>query len=145
MAYLCCSCENELRFCSGMSIGDTWLDIIDTWHSKCDTKITFTPTTPVLSTYSHIDFQICNSVWDGCVTESAERVKCQSYTADEGELRSCLCKTKVLAAAFTCSYVGNVSCLMNPGTLSAVRGYSYCANFLSAVQPFVNVCLKGAG
>jgi len=124
-----------------MSTPETWQELMDVWHSKCDTKITFAPTTPVLSTYSPIDLQMCNSVWDGCVTESAERVRCRTYTANEDGLSSCLCKTKVLAAAFTCSYVGNVSCLMKPGTLSEVRGYSYCPNFLSVIQPLVNVCL----
>ena len=139
LANKCYSCENERRFCLGMNNFGFGMDLLDIWHEKCDAKITFEPTTPILTSYSQIDLNICSSVWDGCVTESAGRAKCRSYTTDKSALLSCMCRTQILAAAYTCSYIGNVSCLEIPGALSDVRGYSYCTDFSSIVRPSVNV------
>lgn len=114
-------------------------DIVDSWHSKCDSDIMFRPTTPVLSTYSSIDLNACKSAWDGCISQSAEASKCSGYTTKESELQSCLCQPPMLSAAFTCSYYANVSCKLAPGTLLEVRGYAYCSNFMAVVGPLVNV------
>ena len=139
IANICCSCQSEMRFCLGMNNQDIWLDFLDEWHTKCDSEITYTLTTPILSSYTPIDINACNSAWNGCMTESSERAKCQNSTIHDEELQSCFCRTQVLAAAFTCSYFGNVSCHLRPGATSAIRGHSYCPEFPSVVQSLLSV------
>lgn len=126
-------CENESRFCGGMNSGPYLFDLADSWHSACNSRITFTPTTPALSTYSSIDIDACSSAWDGCISQSAEASKCLGYTTKESELQSCMCQPQMLSAAFTCNYYANVSCELTPGTLSEVLGYSYCSNFMGSI------------
>ncbi|KAH8695821.1 hypothetical protein GQ44DRAFT_765065 [Phaeosphaeriaceae sp. PMI808] len=139
------SCENETLFCGGMNSNFDISDIADSWHSVCDSRITFTPTTPALSTYSSIDINACKSAWDGCMSQSAEVSKCRGYTTKEREFQSCLCQPQMLSAAFTCSYYANVSCEFAPGTLSKVNGYAYCSNFMAVVGPLVNATPTESG
>ncbi|KAF2473724.1 uncharacterized protein BDR25DRAFT_352228 [Lindgomyces ingoldianus] len=132
-------CENESNFCNGMNNGDTWNDLADSWHSACDSRITFSPTTPALSTYSSIDILACSTAWDGCISQSAEVVKCRTFSTQESQLTSCMCRPAVLSAAFTCSYYANVSCQLVPATLSNVAGYEYCSGFMDVVGVLANV------
>jgi hypothetical protein len=120
---------------------DVWIDLADSWHTACDPKISFTPTTPIRSSMSFtFDPNACTTAWEGCVSQSAEYEKCQSkHSMITSDLTSCLCQSPFLQAAFTCTYLGNVSCGLVPGTLSRVRGYSDCPNFMSIVGPLANV------
>lgn len=49
------------------------------------------------------------------------------------QLSSCYCQPEFLALAYSCEYIGNVSCLQTEATLSSVWGYSYCKNFQSVI------------
>ncbi|PVH93135.1 hypothetical protein DM02DRAFT_677047 [Periconia macrospinosa] len=136
-------CQNESNFCSGMNNGYLWANTVKYWHEKCDTKISFSPTTPVLSTYSSIDINACSTAWEGCVIQSAEISRCRTLSAQSSQLTSCMCRPALLSAAFTCSYYANVSCTMVPGTLSEVQGYEYCTGFMGVVGPLANLSCRG--
>jgi hypothetical protein len=127
-------CENEDRLCFfNQDLDSSAQEFLANWHSDCDAFITFSPTTPVLSTLSvtaNPDF--CTSLFSSCASASYEIEECSSSFPSPSAIISqisCVCNTKILSLAYQCEYVNNASCQLTSATLSNVFGYSFCSNF----------------
>jgi len=123
-------CQSEERLCAGLpeadSIGESAVSV---WHSHCDTAISFTPTTPPISSITVPYDTRCNSpLFDACATGIQMISSCgDSYT---GAVRtSCFCQEPLLSAAFTCDYIANSTCYHLPITSSNIWGSGFCSNF----------------
>jgi hypothetical protein len=129
------SCGSEQRLCYGNDMFDGQMNqLADNWNSACDKVITFTPTTPVASTLSvSYDQQYCTTAASACQEQDNNLQSCSiSYLGkDVAKFSSCFCDPPVLSAAFTCGFLGNVSCNAVPATLSNFVQYTACDNFAS--------------
>lgn len=106
------------------------------WNSACDDQVTFAPTTPPLSTLATTyDEQFCTSAAQACQVGEQALSSCSiSYLGkDDKAYNSCACAPPVLSAQYTCGFLGNVSCLQVPATLTNLVQYTYCDNFLSVL------------
>lgn len=129
-------CESEQRLCFfNQNFDSSAQEVVANWHSDCDTYITFSPTTPVLSTLSRtINPDVCTSAYSSCASMSYEIEQCSSSFPSSSAIKSqisCACDTKILSLAYQCEYVGNVSCQMMSAELTNVFGYSLCSDFSS--------------
>jgi hypothetical protein len=129
------SCGSEQRLCYGNNMFDGQMNALaSNWNSACDRVITFTPTTPAASTLSaSYDQQYCTTAASACQDQDNALQSCSiSYLGkDTAKFSSCFCDPPVLSAAFTCGYLGNVSCAAAPATLSNFVQYTACDNFAS--------------
>lgn len=124
------SCESELRLCfESTDLDDNMVEGISSWHSVCDTYITYSPTTPVLSTItSTYDAAFCESAELACLSEEVALDKCTTIT-DISSFDECSCQPSILRYDYTCQYLGNSSCLGIEAAYSNLIGYSDCPNF----------------
>lgn len=109
---------------------------INQWHSVCDKKITFTPTTPPItslaSTYLGADF--CTTAFSACEQGNQLAQQCsRSYSGSVSQFSSCYCQPQLLSLQYTCLFLGNTSCEAEPATLSNMPQYKYCSNFGSVL------------
>ncbi|KIW13498.1 hypothetical protein PV08_08686 [Exophiala spinifera] len=130
-------CESEYRLCllNDYFDGDAQ-NLISLWNSACDDAITFSPTTPVLSTLtSTYDVGYCTTAQSACAVEEVALSSCSvNYLGkDDQKFSSCFCAPSFLSAQYTCGFLGNVSCQQVPATLTNLVGYSYCSNFMSVL------------
>jgi hypothetical protein len=109
-------------------------------HSICDSSITFTPTTPAVSTITAPVDSRCGDPFESACHQASDGVQnCQfsfSGTASssiEAKI-NCLCQSTLLSEAFTCEYVGNVTCSDKPVATSSLYGYGLCSNFPAFFQ-----------
>jgi hypothetical protein len=135
------SCESEQRLCFGNGNLDSQAqDEVDTWHSVCDKKISFTPTTPPVSSITApYTVQYCNTVFSSCASGAFEQSQCQTMHSSANDRISCLCQPKILSLAYTCEFLGNATCLQTSAALSNIPGYSYCPGFQAALGGLGNV------
>jgi hypothetical protein len=131
------SCESEWRLCleNDDFDGDAQEDV-SLWNSACDAQITFSPTTPVLSTVTATyDDQYCTTAAAACDRDKTALEACSiSYLGqDATKYSSCFCAPPVLSDAYTCGFLGNVSCRQVPATLTNLVEYTYCDNFMSVL------------
>jgi hypothetical protein len=130
------SCENEQRLCFGNDDNDGSLQTgIDQWHSACDTEITFSPTTPIVTsltaTYNQ-DF--CNTAGSACASGNDLASQCSlSYTNLGAHFSSCFCQPELLSLQYTCLYQLNTSCLAEPAALTNIPAYNFCDNAASVL------------
>jgi hypothetical protein len=130
-------CDSEERLCLGTGeLVDSHLSQqVSFWHSECDDKVNYTPTTPIISSITasyNIDY--CNTVKLNCNSLTQERVLCDNIyqTGPAASLTSCLCQPPLLTLAYDCSILGNVSCIQVPAALTNMAEYEHCSN-LNAV------------
>ena len=131
------SCESEQRLCYGNDNLDQLMQSeLEIWNSACDSKITFSPTTPVLSSLaSTYDEQYCTSAASACQIGVAGLQSCSiSYLGkDAQKYSSCYCAPSLLSAEYTCGFLGNASCMQIPATLTNLIQHKYCDNFMSVL------------
>lgn len=113
------------------------LSDISVWHSICDNKISFTPTTPPLSSITApYNGDYCTTAFSSCVSVSYELGQCQlSYGSIGSTVLSCLCQPKILSLEYTCEFLGNISCQQMSAALTNMAAYPYCTNLLSVLGP----------
>jgi hypothetical protein len=129
------SCESELRLCLDSDDGDGSLQTaIDEWHSACDLEITFSPTTPVVTsltaTYNQ-DF--CNAAGSACASEADLISQCSLSYTNLGQFSSCYCQPELLSLQYTCLYQLNTSCFGEPAALTDIPAYNFCNNAASVL------------
>lgn len=140
------SCNSEQRLCAANDDVDrSFDDAVSIWHQSCDSLVTFSPTTPPLSTItSTYDVGLCVTARDKCLSRSQEINDCiYSYGATDTRFSSCYCQPKLLSLAYTCEVVGNASCLELPATVTNLGPYQICTNFcevLDCGQTNVSLC-----
>lgn len=131
------SCNSEQRLCLGNNEVDIHFEQpLSIWHSECDDKVNYSPTTPVLSSITaSYDVNVCRTVDLECESLTRERVACtQTYVeGQEAVLTSCLCAPPVLSLAYSCSVLGNVSCIQAPAHLTQMAEYGHCANLMNVL------------
>jgi hypothetical protein len=144
------SCANEERLC----VGNGDLDFVaetgaSSWLSYCGTALTYSLTTPTLSTVTvHFDPRCTTAVPSACLSGSEAIDSCHSAASGLGlapaSIVKCLCQEPVLEAVFTCEYVGNVTCSRTAVTTSNMLGYGVCptySQFLSSMLSSVRCIL----
>ncbi|KAK4100619.1 hypothetical protein N658DRAFT_91118 [Parathielavia hyrcaniae] len=124
-------CKGEVRECAGGYAFDADHDeSIALWREKCDQYLTFTPTTPVLTSLTTvIDVEECTSIVEACLRRDAGVSSCsQSHSANAEEQVSCLCRPSQLWAASRC-FVDRTDCAfkMESIALSRVPEYRSCS------------------
>ena len=127
------SCNSEERLCLGSdSMDDDFTDDYYSWSSWCDPVVNYTPTTPVLSSITApYDVSYCLTASSACYSMTASRSGCTQ--SDMASASSCLCAPAVLSLEYTCSVLGNVSCVQVPAHLDQMSGWSYCTNNIEQV------------
>jgi hypothetical protein len=122
------SCENEMRQCGlNYAFDSSAQQVLQNWHQDCDSFITFTPTTPPLTSLTAtFNQQICTALESSCLSFDVEYSSCtDSYTAFT-DLKSCICRPPMLSLVSECRYDGNISCKLTTAALSNIRLYSEC-------------------
>ncbi|KAJ9157583.1 hypothetical protein NKR23_g335 [Pleurostoma richardsiae] len=131
-------CENELRLCFlNNDLDSTFDEQILSWHSLCDTYVTFSPTTASSSDYTAYPEDFCmQDVRLACASAESLIDECLTYVTDSDTARfsSCTCRPELLRQDYTCEYIGNATCLGTPAVLSSLYGYSGCTNFAAVVS-----------
>lgn len=130
------SCENEMRQCGQNYAFDSSAQaVLADWHSDCDTFITFSPTTPPLTSLTAtFNQQICTALASSCLSFDVESSSCSdSYTAFT-DLKSCICRPSMLSLASECRYDGNISCKSTTAALSNIVLFSQCQVCLVSIS-----------
>lgn len=131
------SCESEYRLCLGNNDFDgEEQELLSIWNSACDNVVTFTPTTPALSTLTATyDDQYCTTAYSACEAAAADQQACSaSYLGkDVQKFSSCFCAPPILSEGYTCGFLGNVSCRQVPATLTNLPEYPFCDNFMQVL------------
>jgi hypothetical protein len=132
------SCDSEERLCFGNSDLDPSIQSgIDQWHSICDGRIPFSPTTPAVSsiTASFIPSN-CLAAEAACASAAAGNSACSVSYAGKSQTESfssCLCQPSILSQEYTCAFLGNMSCQQTSAALSNMAEYSFYSNLVSVV------------
>ena len=130
------SCESELHLCLDSDDDDGSLQTaIAEWHSACDIEITFSLTTPVVTsltaTYND-DF--CSAAGSACASEADLISQCSlSHTTLGAQFSSCYCQPELLSLQYTCEYLLNTSCFGEPAALTDIPAYNFCDNAASVL------------
>jgi hypothetical protein len=135
-------CENEQRLCYGNGDLDNQAqDLASAWHSGCDGHISFTPTTPAISsiTVTNDAAKVCTTFAAQCASASAAIGRCKTDYSSSSAQSSCFCAPQLQAMEYSCAYLGNVTCLKTSATLSNLPAYGYCSNFQEVIGELVNV------
>lgn len=125
-----------MRLCvEGPWDDNEWESWISQWHFICDSYITFTPTTPPISSISTtLYFDYCTLANSYCASLTVGLDQCSmSIMSFNSQMVSCYCQPRFLTMAYSCEYIGNMSCLQTGATLSSIWGYSFCSNFQSVI------------
>lgn len=124
-------CQNEWRLCSDTLAWDSEAEYLAAqWHVGCDKRISFTPTTPAISSLSvTLDPQICSSVFSSCDLFSLESSRCRESHTATSDILTCECQPKIVSLASVCEFDGNTSCLSIPAYTSKIYGHSICSKY----------------
>lgn len=131
-------CESEYRLCFGDDSQDLNIENqLELWHSICDSRLTFSLTTPLVSNIiTSFQKDFCNTAASACDSGLLSQSECSETYAGHGStsaFSSCLCEPKLLSLAYTCNVLGNVSCLITPGAVTNMAQYKLCTNLLEVV------------
>jgi hypothetical protein len=124
-------CESEFRICADGYEFDSQFQgpngYFALWHSACDGHITYTPTTPAITSLSTtVDQGNCLTAESYCGAFGASTDSCvSSYTLSE-ELQSCWCQAAILNLASRCEVDGSLSCLLQTPTTTDLWSYKHC-------------------
>jgi hypothetical protein len=125
------SCESEQRLCFGNDMNDNVMATgLSLWHSVCDNRITFSPSTPAVSTLSTTnDPNFCTTAYSACQSHLNSQGECSLSDPKLGpEFSTCFCQPELLSLAYTCVYMGNLTCQGEPAALTNIPGYNFCRN-----------------
>jgi hypothetical protein len=127
------SCENEARLCLQSPVLDsTYQDEVEIWHSACDSFISFSVTTPAISSMPEsLDYGVCGQIYLACESGSVGRVSCASSATATTNLLSCLCQPRMTSLFSSCDFDANVSCYGLPGNTDGIPGHAFCSEFQS--------------
>ena len=105
------------------------------WNSGCDSILTYSPTTPALSSVATTyDVQYCTTAASACQAGLDAIQSCSiNYLGQPQPYSSCNCQPSLLSAEYTCGFLGNVSCEQIPGTLTNLAQYNLCTNFMQVL------------
>jgi hypothetical protein len=122
------SCENEMRQCGqNYAFDSSAQQVLQNWHEDCDRFITFTPTTPPLTSLTAtFNQQICTALESSCQSFDVQYSSCTGSYTGSTDLTSCFCRPLMLSLASECLYDGNVSCKSTTAALSNIALYSQC-------------------
>jgi len=131
-------CESEERLCVGNSDPDPSIQTgIDQWHSICDGRISFTPTTPPISSVTApYDDKYCLTAESACASVADANSACSISYAGKSQSKiysSCLCQPSILSLEYTCAFLGNISCQQTSAALSNLPDYRFCSNLVSVL------------
>jgi hypothetical protein len=113
---------------------DNRLDIqyesaLSLWSGLCSTFTTFSATTPSISAVATSYDALCGDRVDRfCGSANLIVNQCDYSFTQESLFTSCLCQPNFLILDYNCEYLGNISCLGVPATMSSLVGYN-CPNF----------------
>lgn len=133
------SCQSETALCLGVedTINSFELAVAD-WHSSCDTYLSASLTTPVLSALSSTrvglaDPAYCDAVQSTCLIEHQIGARCSTqhpgFFSESVALQgfsSCFCQPSIIPIASVCEYDGNVTCLRTSAALSNMYAWKMC-------------------
>src|SRR5271155_5625301 len=125
------SCESEFRLCAGGYEFDSEFQgpngYFGLWHSACDGFITYTPTTPAITTLSvTFDQANCLSAESYCGAFGSSTDSCASVYSISVELESCWCQATILDLVSRCEVDGSISCLLETPTTTNLWSYKNC-------------------
>jgi hypothetical protein len=104
---------------------------IETWHNECQQYLTFTPTTPVLTSLAYTrDSDKCMSAYDACLQRDAGVKSCdQLYSSRKNitEAVVCLCRPSQISMASRC-YLDRTNCgaIWTTVNISTVDEFERC-------------------
>ncbi|OAP61259.1 hypothetical protein AYL99_03460 [Fonsecaea erecta] len=134
-------CESELRLCYLNDQFDYYAtDLLSDWHSWCDKRITYTPTTPVLSTpTTTVPTDVngfCGDYTTSCAVWAAAESACFDLdpSATAASFLSCACSTDLLSLASVCLYDVSTSCFGRSAVLTDIALFSICGTTYSNDQ-----------
>jgi len=146
--------EKEERVCLHSYEEDTEeQQVVANWHSGCDNFITFTPTTPALTSLvsSVAPLAVCSNIESICREAGSIASSCEpSYSdvAQSSQFTSCLCQTSLLSAASVCEFDGNITCREETAALSNIALWQLCpsqaASFAQSNAQQTSESLPGA-
>jgi hypothetical protein len=129
------SCESQQRICHGTNIFDPDSEkYLSAWHSVCDQRSPLKPTTPVLSSITQAPSHICPDAIVTACQSATELIKCGVTTGGSEQVSSCSCQPSLLAQAWSCSYLGNLTCFETAASTENLPGYGYCSNFGNVIS-----------
>jgi hypothetical protein len=113
------------------------------WHNICDTATSLTPTTSAISSITIPADPRCGSILStACISASLGVDGCENFASGLGlapsSIASCACKEPLLEEAFTCLYVGNVTCLTTQIATSCLYGYNLCPAFSQFLSSMIS-------
>lgn len=110
--------------------------LLSNWHSWCDSYITYTPTTPILShattTYPTLvggDVNpLCTEYTTSCAVWSASEASCLALdpAATAASFLECACQPELLSIASVCLYDVSVTCFGRSATLENLPIWRIC-------------------
>ena len=131
-----CSCESQFRLCYLNDQADIQAQsVLSNWHGWCDTYVTFTPTTPVLSnpsttvpTGGGTQAPYCSNVLTSCAALSSQERDCLNLdpSATAASFLSCACKLSLLSLASVCLVDVPVTCSSRSAAVTDVGLFSIC-------------------
>ncbi|KAH6703026.1 hypothetical protein BKA61DRAFT_703359 [Leptodontidium sp. MPI-SDFR-AT-0119] len=124
-------CESETRMCARSPNNDHYyIDLRQQWLQACGPKITFAPTTPVLSNFAFGTFSdlSCTEIAiPACQSLQFLASQCSMSFTDytDSQFYSCACQSEIVSQASLCEIFGS-SCLGHIVTTSTLFIYSHC-------------------
>jgi hypothetical protein len=125
------SCGSEQRLCDGNGNLDNNLESgADSWISFCTPEITYSLTTPAV-VFITVPFDPrCGALGEtACNLASQGLVSCESLNNEPMSLSACICQESLLENAFTCEYVGAVTCQQSQFDTTNLLGAGVCSTF----------------
>ena len=109
------------------------------WHQACDSLVSFSATTPPISSLSVTvgDLQACGEIYTPCVSAGSGRVICMSSATATLALLTCLCEPTLTSLYSVCAIGMNVSCDGVPGNTNDIIGHTFCAQWLANAVSYV--------
>jgi len=142
-------CENEERACfGGTTLDPLFQSIVGSWHSICDSHISFSPTTPSLSTVTppaSLDINFCTEVVSACQKADASMTACSMSNPNPVDHSSCLCQPGLIHLAYTCEVLAKTSCLHSPAAITDLELYTLCSQLPAVLGTTVGAPAKVSG
>jgi hypothetical protein len=125
------SCQSEFRICVQGYEYDSEFEgpqgLYALWHSACDGAISYTPTTPPITSLSATaGVDACLTAESNCAALGLSTESCTSSYSLSAELQHCFCQPAVLDLASRCEIDGSVSCLLKTPVSTNLWSYKQC-------------------
>lgn len=129
-------CENEANLCLESPALDYFYELeVQSWHSACDSLVTFSVTTPLVSSLSQtVNLEACGQIYQYCISGDMGRSSCASTATATINLLSCMCQPSMTYLYSACLFNANVSCYGVPGNTAGIIGHSFCSQFQTATE-----------